>query len=283
MTYTPKSCKSITLKEAKLDEKWLQEQIRSNPSILGLGDTVIIEKERVQLSGGRLDFLLREPNDNTRYVVEVMLGPLDASHIIRTIEYWDIEKSRYPNIKHRAVIIAEEITARFFNVIALLHRSVPLIAIQLSAFTVEADLFIHFTRVLDFVEPVEDEEPSGGTQKGRDYWLKANPVFIEIFDKILTLISNARVTYNQGHIALGTSGGNFSWFHPRRKANLYWEIDVKPENRAKWLERLESVGFYPNTSNNETTVGLPISLEDTAKHSDLISEMLQEADKYSEN
>jgi hypothetical protein len=42
-----------------------------------------------------------------------MLGELDPSHIIRAIEYWDIERIRFPKRIHRAVIIAEEITSRF--------------------------------------------------------------------------------------------------------------------------------------------------------------------------
>ena len=61
-----------------------------------------------------------------------MLGALDESPGIRTIEYWDIERQRYPTYEHRAVIIAEEIPARFFNVIRLLNRAVPLIALGTS-------------------------------------------------------------------------------------------------------------------------------------------------------
>ena len=55
-----------------------------------------------------------------------MLGALDESHIIRTIEYWDVERQRFPTHDHRAVIVAEEITSRFFNVIRLLNRAVPM-------------------------------------------------------------------------------------------------------------------------------------------------------------
>ena len=47
--------------------------------------------------------------------------------LIRTIEYWDIERQRRPQSDHRAVIVAENITSRFFNVLRLLNRSVPVI------------------------------------------------------------------------------------------------------------------------------------------------------------
>jgi len=41
------------------------------------------------------------------YEVEVMLGETDPSHIIRSIEYWDNEKRKYPQRQHFAVLIAE--------------------------------------------------------------------------------------------------------------------------------------------------------------------------------
>ena len=42
---------------------------------------------------------MRDPDEgDTYYEVEVMLGVLDESHIIRTIEYWDVERQRRPNL-----------------------------------------------------------------------------------------------------------------------------------------------------------------------------------------
>src|SRR5688572_19501298 len=102
----------------ELDEKWVQARIAEDPSILGLGDVVLRDKERPQPRAGRLDLLLQEAESNRRYEVEVQLGPSDESHIIRTIEYWDIERRRYPQYEHTAVIIAEDITSRFLNVIS---------------------------------------------------------------------------------------------------------------------------------------------------------------------
>ena len=122
------------LKSLGLDEKWLQDRIEEDTSLLGLGDLHVIKRERTQPSGGRIDFLMSDPESETRFEVEIMLGALDESHIIRTIEYWDVERQRFPTHDHRAVIVAEEITSRFFNVIRLLNRAVPMIALQLNAF-----------------------------------------------------------------------------------------------------------------------------------------------------
>lgn len=68
-------------------EKWVQERIAEDPSILGLGDIVLKDKERSLPRGGRLDLLFQDAESNTRYEVEIMLGSTDESHIIRTIEY----------------------------------------------------------------------------------------------------------------------------------------------------------------------------------------------------
>ena len=66
------------------------------------------------------------------YEVETMLGETDPDHIVRTIEYWDLMKRKWPQRQHYAVLVAERITKRFFNVIQILSSAVPLIAIQVN-------------------------------------------------------------------------------------------------------------------------------------------------------
>ena len=107
----------MNIRDCGYDENWLQEQIAHDPSILGLGELELVKREKQQSSGGRLDVLLADPDDNSMYEVEVMLGATDETHIIRTIEYWDLEKRRWPQRQHCAVLVAEKITRRFFNVI----------------------------------------------------------------------------------------------------------------------------------------------------------------------
>src|SRR5579859_6132661 len=109
----------VLLRNAGFDEAWLQQRILEDPAMLGLGDVSVIKREKKQSSGGRLDFLMLDAELDTMYEVEVMLGRLDESHIIRAIEYWDIERRSWPSREHSAVIVAEDITNRFFNVIGL--------------------------------------------------------------------------------------------------------------------------------------------------------------------
>ena len=72
---------------SSLNELWVQEKIAEDPSILGLGDLVLKDKERRQPRAGRLDLLLQDADSIRRYEVEIQLGKSDESHIIRTIEY----------------------------------------------------------------------------------------------------------------------------------------------------------------------------------------------------
>ena len=96
-------------------EAWLQDRISDDPTILRLGDVDLLDRERNQ-GPGRLDLLLQDSELNKRYEVELMLGATDASHVIRTIEYWDIERRRYPAYEHVAVLVAEDVTSRYLNV-----------------------------------------------------------------------------------------------------------------------------------------------------------------------
>ena len=101
----------ISLKgHPNVSEKWVQEVIAEDPKILGLGDLVLRDKERMQPRAGRLDLLFQDSETDRRYEVELQLGAIDESHIIRTIEYWDLERKRYPQYDHCAVIIAEQMS-----------------------------------------------------------------------------------------------------------------------------------------------------------------------------
>jgi hypothetical protein len=152
------------------NEKWVQERIAEDPSILGIGELILKDKERNQPGAGRLDLLFQDPDSNLRYEVEIQLGKTDESHIFRTIEYWDLERKRYPQYDHVAVIIAEDITSRFLNIISLLNGFIPLVAIQLNAIQVEDQIALIFTVVLDHrlgLAPEEEEEVTD-----RAYWEK---------------------------------------------------------------------------------------------------------------
>ena len=217
--------KPISLKAHELyDEKWLQGLLAEDPSLLGLGDLVVKDIERRQPHAGRLDLLLSDPETLTRYEVEIQLGATDESHIIRTVEYWDIEKSRYPQYEHVAVIVAEDITSRFLNVIHLFNKAIPLIAIQMRALDVGGVCTINATTVVDLVRLGTDEEDEPGQATDRNYWInRGSQASVEVADGMLALVNEVTpgmaLKYNKYYIGLARDGvaDNFLLFRARRE------------------------------------------------------------------
>ena len=106
----------------EINELWVQDRIAENPSILGLGDVVLKDRERIQPRAGRLDLLLQDVDSNRRYEVEVQLGATNESHIIRTIEYWEIERKRYPQYDHTANFILDWLRKEYLATLLFLGR-----------------------------------------------------------------------------------------------------------------------------------------------------------------
>jgi hypothetical protein len=69
-----KRAERIVLKlHPELNEKWVQSLIAADPSIIGLGELVLRDKERIQPRAGRLDLLLQDMDTKRRYEVEIQL------------------------------------------------------------------------------------------------------------------------------------------------------------------------------------------------------------------
>ncbi len=274
-----KKMKEVQLRAAGLDEKWLQDRIAEDPSILGLGDLEVIRREKNQPAGGRIDFLMYNRDDNIRYVVEIMLGALDESHIIRTIEYWDIERQRYSSIDHRAVIVAEEITSRFFNVIRLLNRAVPMIALQLAAFELDGGVGLHFVKVLDVYEEAEIEGPPPEATDRRYWEAKSGPESLAVADKVIEMIkslgSEPKVAYNKYHIAVGTTGYNFCWLYPRKEAAhcLTW-LWIGSADRDRVVTHFREKGLEVTPKKAEE-IQLRLTRADCEQHAGALKEVLR--------
>jgi hypothetical protein len=269
----------IYLKNSVYDEKWLQDRIEEDTTILGLGDLITVQRERKQSTGGRIDFLFHDPEKAIMYETEIMLGSTDESHIIRTIEYWDIEKRRFPSKDHKAVIVAEDITNRFFNVISLMNRSIPIIAIQLNALKVDDKIILNFTKVLDVYEQPEDEEDLVAETVDRSYWEhRSSSESITIVDEMIKLVSetyqNPKVTYNKFHIALGTKKQNFLWFHPRKKEGYcYIQIRIGKENAEKTKILFDEVEISFN-QRKENLFAFSMYLKELNENKDKTRELL---------
>ena len=230
------------------NEAWLQKQIAETPSILGLGDLHLRAKEKI-LTYGRLDILLEDSDsDNpTRYEVEIQLGDTDESHIIRTIEYWDLERKRYPQYDHVAVLVAEGVTGRFLNVLNLFNGNIPLIVLKLDAFKIENDIALHFTKILDRVQLGVPEEEEASEPANRAYWEKRScPEMLKISDALLGIVKavepNIEENYNRYYIGLlrNNVAANYCYFKPKKAfVHMFFRIGKPDDEQMKRLEDVD--------------------------------------------
>lgn len=275
----------VSLKASAIhNEKWLQSLIAGDPNVLGLGDLIVKDVERRQPRAGRLDLLLSDPETLTRYEVEIQLGATDEAHIIRTIEYWDIEKTRYPQYEHVAVLVAEDITSRFLNVISLFNKAIPLIAIQLRALEVGGVLTINATTVLDLARPGTEEEDDPGQTTDRSYWVsRGSEASVAVADRVLEMINEITpgmvLKYNKHYIGLARDGivDNFVEFRPRREHTIV----------LFRIPRSDEVGALINDSGADDLAydkrwgyyRLRMTTKDIDMHHELLLDLLRRASK----
>lgn len=264
-------------------EKWLQEKIAADPTLLGLGVLVVKDKERLQPRAGRLDLLLQDPDSATRYEVELQLGSTDESHIIRTIEYWDIERNRYKNYEHIAVIVAEDITNRFLNVIRLFGGAIPLIAIQLAAWKSADQIFLTPTKVLDTATllTAEDEEEDQ-VPTDRTYWESqmGTKSTVAMADEMLSLIKkfapDFELKYNKFYIGLAKDGqpDNRVLFRARKS---FFMAEIRLPLSPEIEEQLLHAGIEPEYVKRIGRYRLRLTHQDIQKHSELLTKLMKQS------
>ncbi|PJZ87453.1 DUF5655 domain-containing protein [Leptospira levettii] len=258
----------INLKNhSEINEKWIQNKIAEDPSIVGLGDVILKDFEKTQITGGRLDLLFYDQESNIRYETELQLGKTDETHIIRTIEYWDIERKRNPQYEHVAVIIAEDITSRFLNVISLFNGTIPLIAIQMKGIKVGDNFSLIFTKILDSIQYEIEEESNSQDLTDRIYWeKKSSKEQLSLCDDLLAMINSIvpgyELNFTKNYIGLSKDGivRNFVYFIPKKQAVITHlklkksdEIDnILDQNGFDVLSYEKNFNYYRfRTKNND--------------------------------
>jgi hypothetical protein len=267
----------------QFNERWVQDRIAEEPSILGLGDVFLKDKERIQPRAGRLDLLLQDAEESRRYEVEIQLGATDESHIIRTIEYWDIERKRYPQYDHVAVIVAEDITSRFLNVISLFNGTIPLIALQMSALQSGDQMGLVFTKVMDQVERgLVDEDEEVQETADRPYWEKrATKATLTIVDELLatarTIEPKYDLKYNKERICLSLDGrvDTTITFHPQKSR---CRTTIRVTRSADLDSKIEASGLdLMDYAEHTGRYRIRLAPGDVIKHSSLLTELLKTA------
>lgn len=279
----------ITLKShSDFNEKWVQQRIIDDSSLLGLGELDVIASEKTQPRAGRLDLLLHDDQLNRRYEVELMLGATDPSHIMRCIEYWDIERRRYPAYDHVAVLVAEDITSRFLNVISLLAGSIPLIAIQLVALRVDDKIVVHFVQVLDQTSLRSDDTyeigpgSSGQATTDRAYWeSRVSEDVMQQFGRVAAMIQELTgepqsLVYRKRVIGFDSPSGSSPqiWLLPKKTLMRIGAYVEKPE---AWVKRFEEIGLTASLRRGNKAVLVSYKPPEIETQGAVLRELLTEA------
>lgn len=260
--------KKVFIRNAGKDEYWLQDLIYENPSILGLGNLQPVTKEKLQPSGGRLDILLKDPVDNTMYEVEVMLGETDPSHIIRSIEYWDNERRKYPQRQHIAVLVAESFDRRYFNIVQILSLNIPMIAIQADLLEVNGEYIITFTKILDiYVEPEHEEDAIVVNESFLSEKAKWTLDTVYEFCKYLT--DSNKLNFTKSYISIVMNGRNAYYFDKRTQSTSILWFNVKDDEKVELIKSLFDENNIVYNYNRSKDFVLNIDIEMIKKFKDI--------------
>ncbi len=279
------SLDKISLKNhPDIKEELIQKFIFEHPESLGLGDLTPIQRERIQPVGGRLDILMGTVDNDARYEIEIQLGATDPSHIVRTIEYWDTEKKRYPQYDHCAVIVAEEITGRFMNVISLFNGAIPLIALQMTAYKIGDDISLAFTKVIDRLTLGADEEDAYEVTD-RKYWENRSTKKVmrevdAIFADLGQYTTGYELKYNKFYVGLAKDGvaKNFISFKPK-KSFLY--LFFKTNESKELSQKLEATDLEYTYDSRWRQYRVKLqTFDEYKKHEELIGECVKTAMEY---
>lgn len=276
----------LTLKnnrQINLNEKIIQDYIAEHPEKLGIDgideNTVCLQKEKYQRSsGGRLD-LLFENDEQERFEVEIQLGNTNAEHIIRTIEYWDIELKTHPNYKHYPVLIAENITGRFYNVINRFNGAIPIIVIQMSAYREnDESIGLVFNKVLDLrKDDIENDNDNDNRNWNEAYWeKKTSKKIIELVNKIFNELKenykNLEINYTKHYIGGTQREVTKNYFTIKPRKTVIW-ISIKSKQNDEIEQKFSNLGCNIDYAYSRYKIGIK-DIEEFDKVKNIIKEIL---------
>ena len=245
------TARTLTIRECGHDEYWLRDKIFEDPTLLGLGELQAVLKEKSQAQGGRLDLLLKNPEDDSMFEIELQLGATGESHTIRTIEYWDNEKRRWPKRSHTAVLVAEKITSRFFNVVHLLSLGVPIIGIQANIVQTGDSRGLYFTKVIDSYEEPEDEEGTPQEPYDEKHWVDNYPGALDCarwYKALLErLYGEVPAKYFDSYISFLVGGIARVWVTIRKNDRVFIEMKYGEKIFQEAVNQLNKDGVSFNT------------------------------------
>jgi hypothetical protein len=238
----------------------------------------------------RLDLLAEDKDNQYRYAIELMLGRLDKSHIVRTVDYWLRKKTREKRDEWQtvavavAVVVAEDVrNSRYFNVVKFLTEKMPMVVVEMRALKVGNNLTVACSTLLDGRDQAEEEEvEEPSSPKDRETWLqKSSPASIEAVDQIEKLLKaiDSKVSVNWPNrnfvgLQVGNRSANFVTFAPKKK---FVRVSARfLQDSEKWKNRLQKAGFHIVGGTPGKSVRFRATKGEIASSKKLLSQMFTE-------
>jgi len=194
-----------------------------------------------------------------------------------------VERRRYPQYEHSAVLIAQDITSRFLNVVALFNGALPLIAIQMQAFQVGEHVTLVFTKVLDEFERglVDEDEDAISAPTDRNYWEndKGTKATVALADRVLELAhglhDGLELKYNKFYIGISRNGQAFNFIAVRpKKQFLVLEVKISKTDETDAL--IEAAGIETLEYNKRyQSYKLRVKQDDVETHQETLRQLLK--------
>lgn len=199
--------KKVFIRDVGKDENWLHDMLYENPGILGIGGYLTQGKrEKRKSPDGGFHISIEDLVVGVRYEVEVMLGEIDASHIITSLEYWDNEERKRHTTLNLAVLVAESFEGRHFNLLQTLSTNLPLIVIQANLLEVNKEYVLSFSKIFDLYTSPKDSEKT--TTVDESVWREKGPWTLQAAKELYSLIDadDKSIDYRENDIRVYIQG-----------------------------------------------------------------------------
>ena len=145
-----------------------------------------------------------------------------------------------------AVLVAEEVTARFLNILQLIDGVVPIVVLQVSALQVGQQVVLSFTKLLDEVALGTELEDDPGART-RSWWEgRSSAAALKLLDECLDLVRELdpelAPSYQKNYIGVSQNNrpNNFVTFRPLRHG---LRVEIRAGNLRWFEDRFESEGL----------------------------------------
>jgi hypothetical protein len=181
------------------------------------------------------------------------------------------------------VIVAEDITSHFLNVINLFNNTIPLIAVQMNAVRIGDQIALIFNTVLGELSrgPVDEDEEILESAD-RSYWeARASKEMLGMTDQLLHVLQQwdpkLELKYNKFYIGLTKDGtpDNFVSFRPKR---AFLRVEARVPQAEQTDTQLEEAGIDLMPYDKKWgKYRLRLTKSDLAKHESLVTDLLRRA------